>query len=71
VHGTSGKYPQDEAYFLHFILHFFEESLKGNAELNEDVFAEWLRKRHEQIECGELVYVAHQLDFLVQNIQLK
>jgi hypothetical protein len=68
VHGTSGKYPQDEAYFLHFILHFFEESLKGNAELNEDVFAEWLRKRHEQIERGELVYVAHQLDFLVQNI---
>jgi hypothetical protein len=45
--------------------------LKGNAELNEDVFSEWLRKRHEQIERGELVYVAHQLDFLVQNIQLK
>jgi hypothetical protein len=68
VHGTNGKYPQDEAYFLHFILHFFEESLKGNKELDEKVFSNWLRKRHEQIERGELTYVAHQLDFLVKKI---
>ncbi|HRQ22309.1 MAG TPA: hypothetical protein PLF42_02680 [Anaerolineales bacterium] len=67
VYGANGKYPQDEAYFLHFILHFFEESLKGNTELDENVFADWLRKRHEQIEHGELTYVAHQLDFLVKR----
>lgn len=67
VYGANGKYPQDEAYFLHFILHFFEESLKGNTELDENVFADWLRKRHEQIEHGELTYVAHQLDFLVKK----
>jgi hypothetical protein len=67
VYGANGKYPQDEAYFLHFILHFFEESLKGNAELDENVFADWLQKRHEQIERGELTYVAHQLDFLVKK----
>lgn len=66
VHGSNGKYPQDEAYFLHFILHFFEESLKGCGGLNEDVLADWLRKRHEQIERGELTYVAHQLDFLAR-----
>ena len=27
VHAVNGKYIEDEAYFLHFILHFFEESL--------------------------------------------
>lgn len=67
VYGADGTYPQDEAYFLHFILHFFEESLKGNKELDEKIFADWLRKRHKQIERGELTYVAHQLDFLVKK----
>jgi hypothetical protein len=67
VYGVDGKYRQDEAYFLHFILHFFEESLRGNKELDEKVFADWLRKRHKQIERGELTYVAHQLDFLVKT----
>lgn len=64
VHAINGKYPQDEAYFLHFILHFFEESLKDCKELNVNAFPDWLKKRREQIECGELVYIAHQLDFL-------
>jgi hypothetical protein len=67
VYGVDGKYPQDEAYFLHFILHFIEESLRGNKELDENVFADWLRTRHEQIKRGELTYVAHQLDFLVKT----
>lgn len=66
VHARNGKYPQDEAYFLHFILHFFEESLTGHAELNAEAFADWLTERRAQIERGELVYIAHQMDFLVQ-----
>jgi hypothetical protein len=65
VHAVNGRYPEEEAYFLQYILHFFEESLKGHPELDEDAFAGWLRKRCEQIERGELVYVAHQMDFLV------
>lgn len=67
VHGANGTYLQDEAYFLHFILHFMEESLKGNTGLDKDIFADWLQKRHKQIEHGELTYVAHQLDFLVKK----
>jgi SAM-dependent methyltransferase len=66
VHAISGKYPVDEAYFLHFILHFFEESLLGHSELNENVFMHWLKERRAQIERGELVYIAHQIDFLVK-----
>jgi hypothetical protein len=60
-----GRYPEDEAYFLHFILHFFEESLSGHREVNPQEFANWLAERHSQIERSELVYIAHQMDFLV------
>ncbi|MFT3893040.1 MAG: hypothetical protein QM730_15530 [Anaerolineales bacterium] len=67
VHAVNGKYPEDEAYFLHFILHFFEESLKGIAELDAEAFANWLDARHTQVDCGELVYIAHQMDFLVKK----
>ncbi|MEP0803963.1 MAG: class I SAM-dependent methyltransferase [Chloroflexota bacterium] len=67
VYAREGKYPDDEAYFLHFILHFFEESLAGLAELNVNAFADWLKKRRAQLERGELVYIAHQMDFLVKH----
>jgi hypothetical protein len=66
VHSVDGKYVDDEAYFLHFILHFFEESLTGHAELDAAEFADWMQKRRAQIERGELVYIAHQMDFLTK-----
>jgi hypothetical protein len=66
VHSVNGKYPADEAYFLHFILHFFEESLTGHPELNAAAFANWIKERRAQIERGELVYIAHQMDFLAK-----
>jgi len=67
VHEVNGKYLEDEEYFLHFILHFFEESLTGHAELDAKAFANWIQKRRAQIERGELVYIAHQMDFLVKQ----
>lgn len=67
VHTTNGKYPADEKYFLHFILNFFESSLKTRPELDAVTFERWLAKRHAQIERGELVYIAHQIDFLVRK----
>jgi hypothetical protein len=66
VNTTRGKYPADEEYFLHFILSFFESSLKAHSELDAVEFENWLIKRHAQIERGELVYIAHQMDFLVK-----
>src|SRR5215510_919068 len=66
VHAVNGKYPDEEAYFLHFILHFFEESLAGRAELDATAFSSWLNERRAQIGRGELVYIAHQMDFLVK-----
>jgi SAM-dependent methyltransferase len=66
IHPVDGGYPADEKYFLHFILHFFEESLTGHKELDAKAFADWLSKRRAQIEGGELVYIAHQMDFLIK-----
>lgn len=64
VYPVAGQYPADEAYFLQFILHFFEESLGNHPELDPAVFADWLEKRSAQVDDGELVYIAHQMDFL-------
>jgi len=66
VHPSHGKYLEDEAYFLHFIIHFFEESLTGHTELDGIAFANWIKERHAQIDRGELVYIAHQIDFLAR-----
>ena len=68
VYARDGKYPADEKYFLQFILHFFETSLRDCDELDKHAFKQWLSKRYEQIECGELVYIAHQMDFLVKKM---
>lgn len=67
VYARDGKYQADEEYFLQFILHFFNSALKDCSDLDAHSFARWLAKRHEQIECGELVYIAHQMDFLVRK----
>ena len=66
VYGTKGKYTADEDYFLRFILHFLENSLTGSPELDATAFAGWLAQRRAQIERGELIYIAHQLDFLAR-----
>ena len=66
VHAVNGKYPDDEEYFLQFILHFFEESLSIHPALDAAAFSDWLSKRREQILRGELVYIAHQMDFLAR-----
>lgn len=65
---SNGKYPRDEAFFLNYILRFFEEALGEHPELNGDILQNWLRKRRAQIERGELVYIAHQMDFLVKTL---
>lgn len=67
VHGTEAGYPQDEAYFLHHILHFVEQELSDHPALNSADFAKWIRDRRQQIVRGELIYIAHQLDVLARQ----
>ena len=63
VHAVGGAYRADEAYFLGCILHFVEATLRGHAELDDGEFEDWLAVRRRQVVRGELVYVAHQLDY--------
>ena len=66
VYPTEGYYLQDEAYFLHYIIHTIDEELKNHPSLDSQRFNAWIEKRHDQIERGELIYIAKQLDFLAQ-----
>jgi SAM-dependent methyltransferase len=61
--GPSG-YPADEAYFLHFIIHTIHTALQGHPELDVARLGDWIEQRHDQVENGSLVYIAHQLDLL-------
>ena len=56
-------YPADEAYFLQFIIHTMQQALTDHPDLDAARFADWIRRRQQQIESGDLVYIAHQIDF--------
>jgi len=64
VFAGSQGYPADEAYFLHYIIHTIHTELHGHPELANSRFANWIARRHAQVEEGSLVYIAYQLDFL-------
>lgn len=63
VHAGPQGYANDDAFFLRCILGFFEHSVGARPEVDPARFGAWLRARYVQIERGELVYLAHQLDF--------
>jgi SAM-dependent methyltransferase len=62
VFPIQGTYPGDEAYFLHHILETVHTALAGNSGLDAVALEDWRRARHAQVERGELVFIAHQLD---------
>lgn len=61
-----GRYPHDEAYFLHFILHTMHNALAAHPDIDRDRFNRWIDQRHRQVEDGEMTYIAHQLDYLAR-----
>ena len=60
--GPDGAYPHDEAYFLGSILRTIAAALEDR--LEPVLLAEWLAERERQLACGELVYIARQLDLI-------
>jgi SAM-dependent methyltransferase len=67
VYARQGAYLKDEAYFLHFIVNTVDGALRDHPELNAARFDSWVEGRHLQIERGELVYLAHQVDLLAEK----
>jgi SAM-dependent methyltransferase len=62
--GPDGNYPGQEAYFLGSILDTIQAALSGRPDRVEPAhLADWLAVRRGQLAAGELVYIAHQLDF--------
>ncbi len=61
--GPAG-YSGDDAYLLRYIIGFVEASLRAGPAAEQARFTAWLRTRREQIDRGELVYIAHQIDLL-------
>ncbi|AQL42927.1 hypothetical protein BV210_09455 [Halorientalis sp. IM1011] len=69
VYPDESGYPDDEAYFLQYVLRTIEGALgevDRGAGLDDDTLDDWLRTRRKQVTSGELVYVTHQLDLLGQ-----
>src|ERR1700722_10644948 len=59
-----GNYPADEAYFLRSILNTIQDALRNRQDwVDPGDLADWLAVRGRQLAAGELVYIAHQLDF--------
>jgi SAM-dependent methyltransferase len=62
--GPDGNYPGEEAYFLRSILNTIQNALCLRQDRVEPAhLADWLAARYRQLATGELVYIAHQLDF--------
>jgi SAM-dependent methyltransferase len=60
-----GTYPADEAYFLRSILNTIRDALRNRQDwVGPADLASWLAERGRQLAAGELVYIAHQLDFV-------
>lgn len=63
---TGGEYEADEAVFLHHLVDTVEGALADDDAVDDDELSSWTRTRHDQIDAGELAYVAHQLDVLAR-----
>jgi hypothetical protein len=63
--GPDGNYPGDEAYFLRSILNTIRNALRSRQDRVKPAdLTDWLAERGRQLAAGELVYIAHQLDFV-------
>jgi SAM-dependent methyltransferase len=63
--GPDGNYAGDEAYFLRRILSTIRDALRSRPDRMKPAdLADWLAVRGRQLAAGELVYLAHQLDFV-------
>ncbi len=57
-----GRYPEQEALFLQGLVDTIEAVV--GPKLGAEAMTSWAMERRAQIERGELVYIAHQLDLL-------
>lgn len=66
VHPRNGAYPTDEATVVSHVLDRIGVELGDHPDLDGDRVDAWVAARRGQLDRGELVYVAHQLDVLAR-----
>ena len=59
---AESRYPAEEMYFLHYMLETINQAVSTHPNLDSKKFQAWLARRQAQIEAGELIFIAHQLD---------
>ena len=64
VYAREGQYPAREAEFLRCIIQTIHDELGKHADVAAASLDAWTKHRLEQIDRGDLVYIAHQLDFV-------
>lgn len=67
VFPSGGRYRDDDAWFLTNIVDTVFSALVHYPELPPESLDLWHKARREQIEDGQLCYIAHQIDFLVRR----
>lgn len=69
IHPRGNKYSQDETFFLHAIIETVEKELARKDRPLADLanLTNWARLRHQQVEHGQLSFLARHLDLLVQH----
>lgn len=60
VRPEAGSYPNDERFFLDFVLGFVESTVGETAK-------DWIAARRQQAQDASLLYIAHQLDYLARK----
>jgi len=64
IYPGHGRYHKEERHLLQSILNFVAQSLRGYSEIAPDKIDFWIRERKRPLENRELIFVAHNLDFL-------
>lgn len=68
IHPLEGNYLPGEDRFLRFLLQMVEESLREQSEIDAGQLQDWLKRRLQQIEQGQLSLIVHQLDFVGRRV---
>jgi len=64
VHPQGAGYIDEEAHFLRSIVATIGDELRRQPDVSTEILDNWLANRRQQIDRAELVYIAHQLDFV-------
>jgi hypothetical protein len=65
---SAGAYPEGEALVLGTMLDMVEESVGRRRAIDPQRFTQWMEARRRQLENGELIFLAHQIDVVGRKL---